>query len=542
MHSHDLSERRQFLKQLSFCVAGAGVFSLVPDILVGETESRNVLPRSFPETQGVSSAEILRFVNAAEKSNAGLHSFMVVRHGKVVAEGWWDPYKSDIKHGLYSLSKNFTSTAIGLAVQERLLSINDKVLSFFPEEKPQTVNDGLASMTVRDLLTMSSGHGSDTLFQLFATKSGSWVKTFLAIPLKYTPGSHFVYNSGCTYMLSAILHKITGRPMMDYLQPRLFAPLGIENADWDSDPQGINFGAAGLRVKTEDLAKFGQLYLQKGMWKGKRILSEKWIEEATRFQIRNDETGTPTKKEEDDIKQGYGYQFWLSRPVAQGAYRAEGAFCQYSIIMPAQDAVVAITAEGISTKRVMDLVWNILLPAMKQQVLPADRSARKELRQKLNSLKLLPPKINSDAVTAEKVSGKKYTIADNPRNFRLVSFLFEKNSTVFTITDDKQEYAITCGKSEWRHSKTNIPGSPTNLLPGLPLPQDVWKIAASGTWADERTYVMTWRFYETPHYDIVTCRFDGNSVTIDFANSITRILKAYKDPRPSLKGHSQSVF
>ncbi|MBN8825686.1 MULTISPECIES: serine hydrolase [unclassified Spirosoma] len=528
------TDRRAFLKQLGI---GVSLLTIPSYDLLAYRRDRNALPRSTPEEQGVLSEEILRFVNEAEKQNAGLHGFMVVRHGDVVAEGWWAPYRPDISHDLYSLSKNVTSTAVGLAVQEGKLSIEDKVISFFPNDLPATVSENLAAMRVRDLLTMSSGHATDTLMPVLSTKEGTWAKTFLSLPLTYQPGTRFVYNTGATYMLSAIVQKVTGQPLLTYLQPRLFGPLGITGAEWDSDPHGVNFGGAGLRLKTEDIAKFGQLYLQKGVWKGKRILSEKWIDEATSFQIANDDTGTPTKKEDDDIKQGYGYQFWLSRPVAQGAYRAEGAFCQYSIVMPKQDAVVAINAEGISTKRVMDLVWGILLPAMKDGALPANRPARQELQTKLTSLTLVPPVSKVHSPLEATVSGRPYTIKTNTMNVSAITFQFDADATVFTLRDNKGEHRIRCGIGQWILGETNIPGSPTNLLgAGLPLPRTNWKIAASGTWTDEKTYVMTWRFYESAHYDIVTCQFDSDTLTVTYANSITRILKQYKDPRPKLTG------
>ncbi len=533
--SQESNDRREFLKHLGFYVVGTSFLSGFPQALSAKV--RHGLPRSSPEAQGVSSAEILKFVKEAELQNAGLHSFMIIRHGYVVAEGWWAPYRADISHDLYSLSKNVTSTAIGLAVQEGKLNINDNVISFFPDDTPAVIEPNLAAMRVKDLLTMSSGHGADTLNPLLNTKNGTWAKTFLSIPLKYAPGTRFVYNTGATYMLSAILHKVTGQPMLEYLKPRLFVPLGIEGIEWDTDPQGINFGGAGLRLKTEDIAKFSQLYLQKGRWKGKRILSEKWIEEATSFQIANDETGTPTKKEEDDIKQGYGYQFWLSRPVAQGAYRSEGAFCQYSIVMPKQDAVVAITAEGISTKRVMDLVWGILLPAMKEDILPKERSAQKELEAKLDSLKLMPPTGKPDSPIASTVSGKTFKIEDNPSHVESISFDFGKDAALFTFRDTTGEYRIKCGAGEWVLGETSIKGSPVNLFAaGIPLPRTTWKIAASGTWTNEKTFVMTWRFFESAHYDIVTCKFDNNGLEVTYANSITRILKQYKDPRAPLKG------
>ena len=166
---------------------------------------------------------------------------MLVRHGKVISEGWWKPYSPDLKHTMYSLSKSFTSTAVGFAVQEKLLTVNDKVISFFPEEVPDTISTNLAQMTVKDLLTMSAGMDPDPTFRV-AGKEGSWVSIFLRTPVLNEPGSKFLYNSLATFMLSAIVQKVTGEKVIDYLTPRLFEPLAITGADWEVNPQGINTG------------------------------------------------------------------------------------------------------------------------------------------------------------------------------------------------------------------------------------------------------------------------------------------------------------
>ncbi|MEO6313628.1 MAG: serine hydrolase [Chitinophagaceae bacterium] len=533
-------QRRLFLKQISICVAGTGMMQFIPANVFAGAPMRHGLPRSTPEAQGISSADIMHFVETAEKSNAGLHSFMVIRHGHVVAEGWWSPYNANIAHCLYSLSKNFTSTAIGLAIQEGKLNLADKVVSFFPDDKPASTDGNLSAMTIRDLLTMTSGHEADTFWPMMSSKDGNWVKTYFSIPVKFSPGSHFTYNSGNSYMLSAIITKVMGESMLNYLQPRLFAPLGIKDAAWDTDPRGINIAAAGLRLKTEDIAKFGQLYLQKGMWNGKRILNEKWVEEATSFKVRNDETGTPTKTEDDDIKQGYGYHFWMSRPVAQGAYRAEGAFCQYSIVMPAQDAVIAITAEGVSTHRVMDLCWNLLLPAMKPGVLPANKFSNKILKDKLAGLRLVAPKSKPVSPLSASLSGKQFYMESNSMNVQNITFDFKEKETLFKLKTEKSVFEISCGIEDWILGKTSMPGSPTNVLFGSPLFKSEWKVAASGTWKDDNTFIMIWRFFETPHSDIVTCKFDKDKLEIDYSNSVSRIINTYKDQRPVLKGKQKS--
>ena len=212
----------------------------------------NRLPRCAPEAQGVSSSAIHGFVEAVEKQISELHSFMLLRHGAVVAEGWWSPYGPDRPHMLFSLSKSFTSTAIGLAVAEGRLSVEDRVLSFFPDDAPARISRNLDAMQVRHLLSMSTGHAEDTTGYMHKRRDGNWIRAFLARPVQHKPGTFFLYNTGATYMLSAIIQKVTGLTLLDYLQPRLFEPLGIQNPTWEMSPQGINTGGYGLSITTED--------------------------------------------------------------------------------------------------------------------------------------------------------------------------------------------------------------------------------------------------------------------------------------------------
>ena len=282
---------------------------LVPLLgLTACTTSQNEEPKansgySTPESEGISSKAILQFVEALEEEQPdAIHSVMLRRHGKIVAEGWWAPYNPDSPHLLWSLSKSFTSTAIGLAQDEGLLSIDDQVISFFPEDTPEEPSTHLKAMRISDLLRMNTGHEQEPSFRQL--QDDNWVKAFLAHEVKHKPGTHFRYNSMATYMCSAILQKVTGMTMMDFLTPRLFEPLGIENPTWESDPRGINVGGWGLSVTTGDISKLGQLYLQMGMWEGKQLLSQAWVEEATANQTSNG------SNPESDWDQGYGYQFW----------------------------------------------------------------------------------------------------------------------------------------------------------------------------------------------------------------------------------------
>src|SRR5919201_1054413 len=201
------------------------------------------LPRSSPEAQGVSSPAVLAFVEAVDRQIDSLHSFMLVRHGHVVAEGWWAPYAAGSPHSLFSLSKSFTSTAVGLAVAEGKLSVDDPVLKFFPDEAPAEPSNNLKAMRLSDLLRMSTGHQAEPPRR----PAEPWAKTFLAQPVPFKPGTHFLYNTSATYMLSAAVQRATGQTVLDYLKPRLFDPLGIEKPTWEASPQGISAGGDRLR-------------------------------------------------------------------------------------------------------------------------------------------------------------------------------------------------------------------------------------------------------------------------------------------------------
>jgi CubicO group peptidase (beta-lactamase class C family) len=452
----------------------------------------NSLPRSTPESQGISSSAILKFVEAVEASISEFHSFMLLRHGHVVAEGWWSPHAPERPHMLFSLSKSFTSSAVGLAVAEGCLTVEDKVISFFPDDLPAEVSENLAAMRVHDLLSMSTGHHEDTTRYMHERPDGNWARAFLERPVEHEPGTYFVYNSGATYMLSAIIQKLTGMRLLDYLQPRLLQPLGIEGATWEQSPQGIDTGGWGLMIKTEDIASFGQLYLQKGVWHGKQILPESWIAAATSRQVSN---GSDPER---DWEQGYGYQFWRCR---HNAYRGDGAFGQYCVVMPDQDAVLAITSGLGDMQQPLNLVWEHLLPAM-GAALPPDDAACDALKRKLASLAYAPPQGQKSSPLAASVSGKTYTLEPNDLKLESIRLDFAEAETMVTFSKAGEIFPITCGISQWKEGESA-------------LFDRLSKLAASGIWTSGDTFLVTLRFYETPFINTIPCRFEGDNLIID---------------------------
>lgn len=497
------------------------------------TKTKDELPRSSPEAEGVSSEAILKFVEAAEKGDNGeIHSFMFLRHGKVIAEGWWNPYRADLKHNLYSLSKSFVSTAIGFAVTEKRLTVNDKVISFFPEELPDTITPFLSELTVKDLLTMSVGQVYDPTFIVLGSDS-SWVKTFLAIPIVNKPGSKFLYNSIATYMLSTIIQKVTGEKTIDYLTTRLFVPLRIEGMDWEESPQGINVGGWGLSLKTEDLTKIGQLYLQNGSWNGKQILPKEWIEEATTFKIEQAPQATQAEKNSSDKMQGFCYQFKRCR---NNAYRGDGAFGQFLVVMPDQDAVIAITSETVNMWDELNLVWEYLLPAMHKDKLPTNNEAVTILRKKLSSLALPLPEKSTTSSLLNYISGKTFVFEPNERHLKSMSFNFMDSICHVSLKIDTTEHLLTFALGSWHLGETHLPVP--SLLPdrnesGLISS----KVAGNYYWKNNNTVELTLRYIESPHSERIICSFDQNKVSISMRVSFKR-----NNNNPELKGEFQNII
>ena len=323
------------------------------------------LPRA--ETSESVDKAMNAFFDQAKHDSMDIHSVMIVRDGNVIYSRWQSEGVDTVPHVLHSVSKTFTATAVGLAIADGKMSLTDKVIEFFPDKLPAEVSDNLKRMTVRDLLTMSCGHDVEPTGQ--REEGVDWVQAFLAHPVVHEPGTFYLYNSLGTYMLSAIVQKVTGEKVVDYLTPRLFDPLHIDKPKWEESPQGINTGGWGLYLKTEDLAKMGQLLLQNGEWNGKQIIPAEWVAEMSKKQVESINPGTRMEeaeakgmtKENSDWMQGYGYQMWRCRP---GCFRADGARGQYIIVVPDKNAVIAITSDVEDLQGELNLVWNHILPAL----------------------------------------------------------------------------------------------------------------------------------------------------------------------------------
>jgi CubicO group peptidase (beta-lactamase class C family) len=458
------------------------------------------LPRSIPELEGVSSVGIIDFLNAIDTGRQEIHSFMFLRHGKVIAEGWWDPFGPQYKHLLYSASKTFTATAIGLAVSENRLRVSDKVVSFFPYSLPDTIGNHMNELTVENLLTMSVGQDPAAMG---AGSDEDWITAFLKNEPVHKPGTIFKYNNMATFMLSAIVQQVTGITMFDYLRPRIFDPLSIRGIDWDKNPQGINLGMIGLRLRTEDMAKFGQLLLQNGKWNNKQLIPEAWIKAATSFKIESNDPSNKMPMDRNDWAQGYCYQMWYGR---NNSVRLDGMAGQFVILFPDKDAIVVLTANARNTQEELNLVHNYLVPAIKSgKAIPLNPDSYKELKKKQSSLCLKPPvSQTSESLIEKKISGKEFILADNDYQIQSVYFAFDNNECSFALKRNNQISVIKAGLGSWKvnNSKSTSLLAPLRNAPSKSIDanyavlQPSVKVGTSYCWTDSLTLEITARFVE----------------------------------------------
>lgn len=476
-----------------------------------------------PEQSGVASTGLLGFLDTLSRSRNEMHSFMLIRHGNVVAEGWWNPFAPELKHMMYSCSKSFTATAVGFAVQEGLLKLDDKVVRYFPELLPATVSPNLEKLTVRDVLIMSDGMDPDPSFLVAATDS-NWIRGFLKVPVKYEPGTRFLYNSLGTYMLSAMVQKVSGQKIVDYLKPRLFDPLGIKNIDWEEDLQRINTGGWGLRLHTEDMARFATWLLQKGKWEGKQLLPESWIAEASKAQIMQEPDATAERMATNDWVQGYGYQLWRCR---NNAFRGDGAYGQYMIVMPDQDAVLVITSETPDMQDILNQVWAHILPAMKPSALPEDPEHAALLQQRLNAL-AIPPAPRAKEALEKNLHKTSYRFSSNAGQLEAISFRFTRKGCSVLLTQQGKSWPLQFGAGIWREGST---GRKLNSLTSRAYENTDFlypaKVRGSYTWTGADTLELRLRYIESPHTEYYRFTFSGNELVLDVSYSFDFGRKAY---------------
>lgn len=484
------------LLALSLCAAlplCAAVSTTVPESQATPTPSAWEFPRATPESQGVSSAALEGLVRRLSAEIDSVHGLMVLRHGKLIAEGAWAPYRTDVPHTMWSLTKSFSSTAIGLAVAEGFIDLDKALIEYFPEEAPAEPSEFLKNLRVRDLLRMTTGHLAEETGR-FDHAAPEPARRFLAMPIAVKPGTHWHYNNAASHMLSILLRKVTGETPEAFLTPRLFKPLGIEPR-WEKTAAGDGFGAFGLHLRTRDIARFGQLLLQEGEWRGQRLLPREWLQTATRLQTS---TGNYPLSDWD---LGYGFQFWMN---VGGGYRADGAFGQFCLVLPEHEVVIAITAGTRDNAGILRIVREQLAAEYRPAPLREDPVAQASLTSTLNELRL--PGISGQATSARaaEVTGTSYRLADNPLGMHQVRVEFDASGAKITLTTRSgvlQVHHFSFGS--WDQSNQ------------LSLPAGPSPMACTGAWTEPDTYTCLAALLDQPVVLRTSLRFEGRSVRIE---------------------------
>jgi CubicO group peptidase (beta-lactamase class C family) len=437
---------------------------------------------STPEEQGIDSAAVLSMLQEIRQKDMNIHSVLVIRHGYLVTEVYFPPYTRDIKHPLHSVTKSVTSAMTGIAIRDnRIKSVQQNVLDFFPEIADETQDRYLKDITIEHLLTMSAGFNTTTLPD-FTNKDASFdsakhILTYDSVLSK--PGETFFYDSGLPHLMSAIIQKTSGLTLEEYAKKDLFGPLSITDYDWQFDPQGVSTGNSGLILRPRDMAKLGYLYLHEGQWHGKQIVPDKWVQEST---IKHIETKGKMNSAEDD---GYGYFWWMN---SFGGYSAHGYGGQYIFVLPKLDMVVVFTG-GLSDPNFPvpnQLVKTYLLPAAQSaQPLTANPQMDDQLTKEITNIQNEEMPDMPLPEIAKQISGKTYRLVSIPPVGwpTEITFTFSDGDTYTTSTQTAsgEILTVTGGLKNLFHMNKQGPDSKV-LMP------------FRGYWRDECTFIEEQNF------------------------------------------------
>lgn len=476
------------------------------------------------EEAEVSPGALAELYQKLEDAQLGLHSFMVYKNGGVVAEAWWNPYRPELGHTLFSASKTFTGLAVGFAVQEGLLSLEDRVVSFFKEYLPARHCENMEKMQLRHLLTMSTGFASDPhdfnwprpddilarspscFHEEKIVDDVDWIRNFFEHYVAYEPGSEFVYCTHASYLMSVIVQKVTGRTAFAYLKEKLFDPLNISPVSWELDPKGYNVGGWGLMLTTEDLLKTGVFLLQKGNWEGRQLLSPEWVEQATTPQISLHSPSNPQMV-------GYGYQIWVD--AREKAFSLRGACGQVCTVFPELGAVVAYTAgaNGPERQTIERLIWEILVPGMKAPGYSREGVQAWEREQsRMAQFRIPVPEGKPSWEAGCRASDRRrYQLGDNRLNWNALTFHFgEHAGERDTVTLESKEGSFTAeiGYGNWVDGITCVKTEDTDTDVSILFE----KVSAAGAWQEDGSYLLKLCFRETSYINTLRIRFAGNGM------------------------------
>ncbi|NLC43919.1 MAG: serine hydrolase [Clostridiales bacterium] len=461
----------------------------------------NLFPTAQPELMGISSKQILSFLQKAEDNAIMLHSMLMMRRGHVIAEGYYEPFTEDRMHRMYSVSKTFASTAIGLLVDEGRISLDDHVCDYFQDKLPENPHPYILDMRIRDLLKMATPHGTTT----YSLAAEDWASTFFTTEPNHPAGTIFNYDTSGSYILNVLVERVTGKPYLEYLKDKVLRELGFSEEAWCiKAPEGNSWGGSGVICTTRDLARLALLYMNKGNIGGKQYLSEEYIQEASSKQIDN----APTGHRDYIHGNGYGYQIWI---LKDGAYAFCGMGMQLAICIPKEDFIFICTGDTQGSAQsyagIAELLWSEIVEELQPGSLPEDKAAAEKLTEMLQSLHAVNPLIGkTSSPVAERINGINYSLNSNPMDIKNIKVELQDREGQLIWETSEGEKRLYFGMENYkigRFPQTNYFGDTIGTPSG-----EMYECMAIGRWTEENKLVI--RCYVIDDY------FGNMTVTLGF--------------------------
>ena len=444
---------------------------------------------TFFKTNDISPKAVNEFFAKQNQAGNEIHCIKIYKDGKIILDASQNPYDVKDKRELYSLSKTFTSTSIGIASDMGLLKVDEKIIDIFPDKCPENISENLAKMTVSHVLSMNTGHAACVMPKMYLADDS--VKAFLEQPVEFEPGTHFTYNTGATCLLGAIIKKRSGLSLFDFAQKHLFDPLGIKNAYWNKVKDTTDEGGVGLHVSCDNVLKLGIMYLNNGVYDGKRVLSENWVKLASSSHSDNSTNGRP------DWCAGYGYQIWMND---KGGYRADGAFGQLCLVLPQYNAVVAAFARCRDMQKEIDFVFDLL-------------QSKDKSDEPLNALGFDTLGTSTEKIPFE---GKTALLCDNPIGFESVSVKTYGDELEICFNDGICEQILKAGNGEYVKSSYNAKYRKPKLCGMMRADfEEILDCAACYTVSDGVVEILV-RFLNSPNIEVIKLYCENNKLNIDF--------------------------
>lgn len=440
-------------------------------------------PAPSPESLGIPSQAILNFLQRIDRERINMHGFLLVRHNRIAAEGYWAPWLAERKHRMYSISKSFVALAVGMMIDEGQLSLDDRVANYFPDKVPETLHPWLADSTVRNLLTMATAHSSTS----YTRDDPDWVWTFFNKHPSHPPGTIFSYDTAATVVLTAIVEQLAGMPFLDFMRPRFLDRIGFSADAWCvRRPEGGSWGGSGVICTLRDLAKVALTCLNRGRWGAEQLLPEAYVRAATAKQIDNRLGGND----------GYGYQIWCEK---ENGFSFRGMGSQYALCFPDKEflfACIADTQGAPTGSPIPAVMYDEIYPYLADGPLPEDRNVQAALTAKIEQLAILPLPGNPDTPVASSVNGAWYTLEENPMGITRMRLSFNGDQGTWEYSNGQGDNLLRFGIGQVLSGKfpqRNYFGEQIGVASGIP-----YDCLASAAWSDEQTFNL--EVYVTDDY------------------------------------------